>query len=65
MAFLKEINDNKDSLLQLVNDLLDYSKIEANTLEYNDGEVDVNALMMKSVRRRICCSHPTGIQVSL
>ena len=32
MAFLKEINDNKDSLLQLVNDLLDYSKIEANTL---------------------------------
>ena len=45
MAFLKEINDNKDSLLQLVNDLLDYSKIEANTLEYNDGEVDVNALI--------------------
>lgn len=26
MAFLKEINDNKDSLLQLVNDLLDYSE---------------------------------------
>lgn len=47
VAFLKEINENKDVLLQLVNDLLDYSKIEANTMEYNDGEVDVNALIWR------------------
>lgn len=63
MAFLKEINENKDILLQLVNDLLDYSKIEAHTMEYNDGEVDVNALIME-----ICVAenmHPrtSGIQV--
>ena len=44
MAFLKEINDNKDSLLQLVNDLLDYSKIEAKTLEYNDGEAVLDVI---------------------
>ena len=48
MEFLKEINENKDVLLQLVNDLLDYSKIEANTMEYNDGEVDVNALILET-----------------
>lgn len=47
MAFLKEINENKDVLLQLVNDLLDYSKIEANTMEYNDAEVDINAVIME------------------
>ncbi len=63
MAFLKEINDNKDSLLQLVNDLLDYSKIEANTLEYNDGEVDVNALIDEVCTTENMRSHPTGIQV--
>lgn len=63
MAFLKEINDNKDSLLQQVNDLLDYSKIEANTLEYNDGEVDVNALIDEVCTTENMRSHPTGIQV--
>lgn len=63
MAFLKEINDNKDSLLQLVNDLLDYSKIEANTLEYNDGEVDVNALIDEVCTTENMRSHPTDIQV--
>lgn len=47
MTFLNEINENKDVLLQLVNDLLDYSKIESNTLECNDSEVDVNALIME------------------
>lgn len=63
MAFLKEINDNKDSLLQLVNDLLDYSKIEANTLEYNNVEVDVNALIGETCVAQNMHSHPSGIQV--
>lgn len=45
MACAKEINENKDTLLQLVNDLLDYSKIESNTLEYKEEEVDVNVLI--------------------
>lgn len=63
MSFLKEINENKDSLLQLVNDLLDYSKIEANTLEYNDGEVDVNALIDEVCISENARPHPSGIQV--
>ena len=63
MPFRKGINDNKESLLQLVKDLLDYSKIEANTLEYNDGEVDVNALIDEVCTTENMRSHPTGIQV--
>lgn len=62
-VFLKEINENKDVLLQLVNDLLDYSKIEANTMEYNDGEVDVNAAIMETCVSANLRSHPSGIQV--
>lgn len=63
MAFLKEINDNKDSLLQLINDLLDYSKIESNTLEYNNVEVDVNALISELCVAQNLYPHPSGIQV--
>lgn len=40
MSFLKEINDNKESLLRIVNDLLDYSKIEANTFDYPLAELN-------------------------
>lgn len=63
MVFLKEINENKDVLLQLVNDLLDYSKIEAGTLEYNDVEVDINALIMEICVAENMHPHPSGIQV--
>lgn len=62
VAFLKEINENKDGLLQLVNDLLDYSKIEANTMEYNDGEVDVNALILETCIAENAHSRLPGIQ---
>lgn len=63
MAFLNEINENKDVLLQMVNDLLDYSKIEANTLEYNDTEVDVNALIMETCVAENMHTRTSGIQV--
>lgn len=64
MTFLKEINENKDALLHLVNDLLDYSKIEAHTLEYHDEETDVNALMSEiCVTQNLQSHHPNGIQV--
>lgn len=62
-AFLKEINENKDILLQLVNDLLDYSKIEANTMEYDDSEVDVNALIEEACIAENMRTHSSGIQV--
>lgn len=63
MVFLKEINENKDVLLQLVNDLLDYSKIEAGTMEYNDVEVDINASIMEICVAENMHPRPSGIQV--
>lgn len=41
----KEIEENKTHVLQLVSDLLDFSRIESGTLEYREEEVDINALM--------------------
>lgn len=61
MVFLKEINENKDALLQLVNDLLDFSKIESDSFEYADAPADINTLIDEACVAENNVDHASGI----
>ena len=43
--YINIINNNNGLLLQLINDILDLSKIEANTLEFTYSDIDINQLL--------------------
>ncbi len=48
--YLRVVEENNDLLLTLISDILDLSKIEAGTFDFNYGPVDVNQMCEEAVR---------------
>lgn len=48
--YMQVVEENNDLLLKLISDILDLSKIEAGTFEFNYGRVDVNRMCEETVR---------------
>lgn len=63
MQFIKEIEENKEQLLKLVDDMMDFSSIESNTLEYNDSDVDINVLLQELCMRENMTPRDNNVKV--
>lgn len=61
----REIEENKTHVLQLVSDLLDFSRIESGTLDYRDEEVDINAVMCEVCVRENSHAHAEGVEAKV
>lgn len=48
--YLSILHENNDMLLKLINDILDLSKLEANAIEFNYADTDINVLISDIVK---------------
>lgn len=62
--FSRLINSNCDQLLMLISDILDLSKIESNTIEFNFKQQSLNDLL-KDIRQSQALNIPEGVEFIL
>lgn len=64
--YTRQVQDNSDYLLKLIEDIIDVSKIESNQLTVSFREVDVNALMEKLVQSfQLAVSDKKDLKITL
>lgn len=62
--YLKIIRNNNETLLQLISNMLDMSKIEAGTLEFVYSDFDVNDLLSEALRLSQAQAERKGLYIS-
>jgi two-component system cell cycle sensor histidine kinase PleC len=61
VEYIKDINNSGTHLLSLINDILDYSKAEADKLELDIGDVDITKAIKNSIRLVIPRAEQAGV----
>ncbi len=63
--FLSLVKFSADSLLVVINDLLDFSKVEAGKLELDPEPFDLTEVMSSTVKALATTAHAKGLEISL
>jgi len=62
---LKEINENNERMIKLVNDLLDVSKIEQGKLIFDLEKIDIKELLQKITKEYVPMAKAKNIEINL
>lgn len=62
--YLNTVMDSSESLLSVINDILDYSKIEAGMLQFEDMEFEIHDVVGDTVRSQALFAERAGLELA-
>ena len=62
-AYLSMVRESADALLSVINDILDYSKIEAGRLELDLTDFDLHELIGDAIKSQAVRAHKQGLEI--